>query len=124
MPDPSTSYFPPTSSGPGWNDPPPQALFTSKAKVINKPAPPAPAALPDPITQPLFGAPAPMPPYQPSDMTMMQPAAYQPPQPQQPLYGGGGMHQHHQPQHHQHQHHQPQQQPMFGQKQVLNNFFI
>jgi hypothetical protein len=34
LPETTTSYMPPVSSGPGWNDPPPMAMFTSKSKAV------------------------------------------------------------------------------------------
>jgi hypothetical protein len=91
-PQETSAYMPPVSSGPGWNDPPPMSMFTSKSKgITSKPSPHVPLVHGDPITQPVFGGSVPAPPtFQSPDLMMMQPQ-YQ--QQQQPLYGGGAVQQ-------------------------------
>jgi len=83
----TSAYMPPVSSGPGWNDPPPMSMFTSKSKGSALKPSHVPLIQGDPITQPVFGGTVPAPPsFQSPDITMMQ-TQYQ--QQQQPMYGGG-----------------------------------
>lgn len=65
-----TGYNPPTSSGPGWNDPPPLSSISrpkAQVKTVNT----MPTTF-EPITQPLFGAPVAQPIPDPGSMGMQQ----------------------------------------------------